>query len=139
MNRIELSKEAQHRSWHSEKCNKLYQLNGNICAWEIAIPLHGRHFVCHLGICNPICIILLQLMSGVTTHNSVKKNEVSILKSDWVIANYSVSRPPFCPPSWNLFSDLCQTSTTHVRCYYAQLSEKKRCLCINKWLSYSQL
>ena len=26
---------------------------------------------------------------------------------------------PFCPPSWNLLSDLCQTSTTNVRCHYA--------------------
>ena len=26
---------------------------------------------------------------------------------------------PFSPPSWNLLSDLCQTSTTNVRCHYA--------------------
>ena len=25
----------------------------------------------------------------------------------------------FCPPSWNLLSDLCQTSTANVRCHYA--------------------
>ena len=36
-------------------------------------------FVSHLGICNPICIKLLQLMSVVITHNLVKKNEFSIL------------------------------------------------------------
>ena len=30
-----------------------------------------------------------------------RKNEVSILISGRVTANYSVSRPPFCPPSWN--------------------------------------
>ena len=36
---------------------------------------HGRHFVRHLGICNHICAKLLQLMSGVITHNSVKKTK----------------------------------------------------------------
>ena len=34
---------------------------------------------------------------------------------------------------------ICQTSTTDVRCHYAQFSEKKRSLYINKWLSYSQI
>ena len=42
---------------------------------------HGRHFVFHLGICNLICVKLIQLMCGVITHNSVeKKDEVSINK-----------------------------------------------------------
>ena len=36
------------------------------------IVFHGRHFVRHLEICNRICVELLQLMSGVITHNSVK-------------------------------------------------------------------
>ena len=67
------------------------------------------------------------------------KNEVSILINDWVIANCSVSRPPFCLTSWNLLSYLSQTSTTNMRCHYAQFSEKKWSLYINKWLSYSQL
>ena len=88
------------------------------------IVFYSRHFVRHIEICNRICVKLLQLMSGVITHNSVKKTEVSILINGGVTANYSVSRPPFCPPSWNLLSDLCQTSTTHVRCHYAQLNEK---------------
>ena len=35
---------------------------------------HGRHFVRHLGICNPICVKLLQVMSGVIPSN-LKKNE----------------------------------------------------------------
>ena len=26
-------------------------------------------------------------------------------------------RSPFCSPSWNLLSDLCQTLTDYVRCY----------------------
>ena len=43
------------------------------------------------------------------------------------------------PPSWNLLSDMCQTSTADVRCHYTQFSEKKRSLYINKWLSYRQL
>ena len=30
------------------------------------------------------------------------KNKVFILLNCWVTANYSVSRPPFCSPSWNL-------------------------------------
>ena len=29
------------------------------------IVFHGRHFVRHLGICNPICVKLFQVMSGV--------------------------------------------------------------------------
>ena len=37
------------------------------------IVFHDRHFVRHLGICNRICVKLLQLMCGVTAHNSVKK------------------------------------------------------------------
>ena len=83
------NKKVQHRSWHTAKCNKLYHLKWNINAWGTAIPLHGRHFVRHLGICNPICIKLLQLMSGVITHNSVKKRSL-ILISGWVTAKYSV-------------------------------------------------
>ena len=53
-----------------------------------------------------------------------EKNEVSILIYGWVTVKYSVSRPSFCPVSWNLYSDLYQTSTTDVRCHYAQFSEK---------------
>ena len=143
-----MNKKAQHRSWHTAKCNKLHHFKWNINAWDTAIPLHGRHFVRHLGICNPICIKLLQLMSGVITHNSVKNTKlingwvianysfttvilsailefiiifasnlynwcgchyaqfrektVSVLINDWVKTHYSVSRLPFCPPSWNL-------------------------------------
>ena len=39
---------------------------------QLIIVFHSRHFVRHLGICNRICVNLLQLMSGVITHNSVK-------------------------------------------------------------------
>ena len=87
---------------------------------------HGRHFVRHLGIYNPICANLLQLMCAIMTHNLVKKNEVSILTNGRVTGNYSVSRPPFCPPSWNLYSDLCQTLTDYVRCYSVQFIKKRR-------------
>ena len=45
----------------------------------LIIVFNGRHFVRHLGICYRICVKLLQLMSGVITQNSVKKNEVFIL------------------------------------------------------------
>ena len=37
------------------------------------IVFHGRHFVHHLGICNPICVKLLQFMSGVIPYNFLKK------------------------------------------------------------------
>ena len=39
------------------------------------IVFHGRHFVRHLGMCNPICVKLLQIMSGVIPHNL--KNDFS--------------------------------------------------------------
>ena len=39
------------------------------------IVFHGRHFVRHIGICNPICVKFLQY--GVTLRN-LKKNDVSI-------------------------------------------------------------
>ena len=76
------------------------------------------------------------------------KNEVSILTNDCVTANYSVSQPPFCPPSWNFWSDLSQTSTTDIRhlgiynqtsttdmrCHYAQFGEKNEVsVLINGW------
>ena len=41
-----------------------------------------------------------------------------------VTDNYNDARPPFCPLSWNLLLNLCQTSTTHVRYHYAQFSER---------------
>ena len=110
-------------------------VNSSICCY---LALHSRHLVRHLGICNPICVKLLQLICAVIMHNSAY-NEIYVLINGWVTANYSVSQPPFCPPSWKLLSDLCQTSTTHVRCYYAQFSEKKRSLYINKWLRCSKL
>ena len=37
------------------------------------IVFNGRHFVRHLGICNLICVQLLQIMSGVIPCN-LKKN-----------------------------------------------------------------
>ena len=41
------------------------------------IVFHGRHFFRHIGIGNPICVKLLQLMSGVIRRN-LKQNDVSI-------------------------------------------------------------
>ena len=41
------------------------------------IVFHGRHFGPHLGICNPICVNLLQVMSGDIPSN-LKKNGVSM-------------------------------------------------------------
>ena len=74
------NKKAQHRSWHTAKCNKLYHLKWNINAWDTALYLHGRHFVRHLGICKRICAQLPQLMPGVITHNSVIKRSLYINK-----------------------------------------------------------
>ena len=44
-------------------------VNPSICCYT----LRSRHFVWHLGICNPICVKLLQLMCAVITHNSAKQ------------------------------------------------------------------
>ena len=99
------------------------------------IVFHGRYFARHLGICNPICATLLQLMSFVITHNSMKK-EVSILINCWVTANYSVSRPPFCLPSWH-YNRICVKLLQLMSLRTNQW--KKTSLYINKWLSYSQL
>ena len=41
------------------------------------IVFHGRHFIRHIGICNSICVELLQVMSGVILSN-LKKNDVSV-------------------------------------------------------------
>ena len=44
------------------------------------LVFHGRHFVRHLGICNRICVLLLQLMYAVIAHNSVKKRSICVTK-----------------------------------------------------------
>ena len=41
------------------------------------IVFHDRHFVCHIGICNPICVRLLQVMSGVIPRNLKKTTSLS--------------------------------------------------------------
>ena len=39
-------------------------------------------------------------------------------------------------PSWNLYSNLCQTSTTNVRCHYSQFTEKNEVsILINGWVT----
>ena len=53
-----LNKKGHRRIWHTAKC---------------------INYAITLGICNPICVKLLQLMSGVITINSVEKDKVSIL------------------------------------------------------------
>ena len=45
---------------------------------RLIIVFHGRHFVCHLVMCNPIYVKLLQVMFGVIPRN-FEKNDVSIL------------------------------------------------------------
>ena len=51
--------------------------DNSICCY---LALHSRHCVRHLGICIPICVKLIQLMSGVITHNSVIKRSRCINK-----------------------------------------------------------
>ena len=41
------------------------------------VMFHGRHFVRHLGSCNPICVKLLQIMSGVIPRNLNKTTSLS--------------------------------------------------------------
>ena len=41
------------------------------------IVFHGRHFVRYLRICNPICVKLLQIMSGVILRNLKKTMSLS--------------------------------------------------------------
>ena len=50
-------------------------VNPSTCCY---LALHSRHFVRHLGICNPICVELLQLMCAVITHNSLEKRSLYI-------------------------------------------------------------
>ena len=44
---------------------------------QLIIVFHSRHFVSHLELCNPICVKLLQVMSGVIPSN-LNKKDVSI-------------------------------------------------------------
>ena len=40
------------------------------------IVFHGRHFVRHLGICNPICVKLLKVMFGDIPSNLKEKRRL---------------------------------------------------------------
>ena len=47
-------------------------------AWlQLIIVFHGRHYVRHLGICNSICVKLLQVMTGVIPSNLKEKRRLS--------------------------------------------------------------
>ena len=48
-----------------------------------SIVLHGRHFVRHLEICNPICIKLLQVMFGVIPSNLKEKRRLYLKPFSW--------------------------------------------------------
>ena len=43
---------------------------------------HGHNFVFHLGICNQICVKLLQIMSGVIPRN-LKKRHLYLKPFSW--------------------------------------------------------
>ena len=61
---------------NSVKKNEVSILINGMAEIQPIIVLRGRHFVRHLGICNQICVKLLQLMFAVITHNSVKKRSL---------------------------------------------------------------
>ena len=46
------------------------------------IVFHCRHFDRHIGICNPICVKLLQVMFGVIPHN-LKKRRLYLKPFSW--------------------------------------------------------
>ena len=46
------------------------------------IVFHGRHFVRLIGICNQICVKLLQVMSGVIPRN-LKKRSLYLKPFSW--------------------------------------------------------
>ena len=47
------------------------------------IMFHGRYFVRHLGICNPICVKLLHFMSGVIPRNLKEKRHIYLKPFSW--------------------------------------------------------
>ena len=47
------------------------------------IVFHGRHFVRHIGICNPICVKLLEVMSGVIPRNLKKRQRLYLKPFSW--------------------------------------------------------
>ena len=47
------------------------------------IVFHDLHFVRHLEICNPICVKLLQIISGVILHNLKKKRRLRLKPFSW--------------------------------------------------------
>ena len=47
------------------------------------IVFHGRHFVRHLGICNPICLKFLQVMSGIILNNLKEKWRLYLKPFSW--------------------------------------------------------
>ena len=47
------------------------------------IVFHGRHFVRYLGICNPICVKFLQVMSGVIPRNLKKRRRLYLKPFSW--------------------------------------------------------
>ena len=95
-----------------------------MAALHSIIVFHIRHFVRYLGICNRICVKLLQLMSGVTTHNSVKKKR-SLHINKWLSYGHIwCFTGAICPPSGNLYLDLYKPLTGYVLCHSEQFKRK---------------
>ena len=101
------------------------------------IVFHSRYFVRYLGICNRICVKRLQLMCAVITHIQQKK-EVSIL----TIADLQpiiVFHGRHFVHHLGICYQICVKLLQLMCAVITHNSVKKRSLCINKWLSYSQL
>ena len=117
-------KKAQHRSWHTSKCNVLQHLKWNINTWDTAIALQ-KQLSCRSSSPQPghHVVPTNQTSFNHCRHLANRLSNLAItLLTRWILLP-CLAQPPFCPPSWNLLSDLCQTCKTHVRCHDAQFSE----------------
>ena len=99
---------------------------------------HGRHFVRHLGICHPIYVQLLQLMSSVITHNSMKKKK-SLYINKWLIYSQLVFHGRHIVRHLGICNRICVKLLQLMYTVLTHNSVKKRSLYINQWLSYSKL
>ena len=111
-------------------------------SYSIVNPMNAVTLPCAAAILSAILEFLIGFVSNfyswcaLSLRTIQRKYEFSILINSWATAFYRGLRPPFCSPSGNLLSNLCQTSTTHVRCHYAQFSEKNEVsILINDWVT----
>ena len=76
--------------------------------WNEIQTLEMQSYPCTAAILSAILEFVIRFLLNIYNWCPVSlrtiqwKNEVSTLINGWVTANYSVSRPQFCPPSWYL-------------------------------------